>query len=150
MESKLNLLDTYIGLILPYVALNLPFGIFIMRGTFRIIPSELEDAARIDGCNVFQIFHKIMLPLSMQGVATVAVLTFVAVWGEFLFALTIMESSLMKTLPVGIVLLRDEGQSWAYGLLSAAVVVSIIPVILFFIVLQKYFVRGMIEGSLKG
>ncbi len=91
-----------------------------------------------------------MLPLSIQGVVTVAILTFVIVWGEFLFALTIMESSFMKTLPVGIVLLREEGMSWAYGSLSAAVVVSIVPVILFFIVLQKYFVRGMIEGSLKG
>ncbi len=150
MESKLNLLDTHLGLILPYVALNLPFGIFIMRGTFRTIPSELEDSARIDGCSAFQVFLKIMLPLSIQGVVTVAILTFVIVWGEFLFALTIMESSFMKTLPVGIVLLREEGMSWAYGSLSAAVVVSIVPVILFFIVLQKYFVRGMIEGSLKG
>lgn len=150
MESELNILDTHIGLILPYVALNLPFGIFIMRGIFRTIPSELEDVAKIDGCNSFQVFSKVMMPLSMQGVATVGVLTFIAAWGEFMFALTLMESSIMKTLPIGIVLLRDEGQSWAYGLLSAAVVVSIIPVILFFIALQRYFVRGIIEGSLKG
>jgi len=150
MEAELNILDTYIGLILPYVALNLPFGIFLMRGIFRTLPSEMEDAARIDGCKSFQVFYKIMLPLSMQGVATVGVLTFVAAWGEFTLALTLIESSIMKTLPVGIVLLRDEGQSWAYGLLSAAVVVSVIPVILSFIVLQKYFIRGMIEGSLKG
>lgn len=150
MEAKLNILDTYIGLILPYVALNLPFGIFLMRGIFRALPSEMEDAAKIDGCDSFQVFYKIMLPLSMQGVATVGVLTFVIAWGEFMLVLTLTESSIMKTLPVGIVLLRDEGQSWAYGLLSAAVVVSIIPVVLSFIVLQKYFIKGVIEGSLKG
>lgn len=150
MEAELNILDTYIGLILPYVALNLPFGIFLMRGIFRTLPSEMEDAAKIDGCDSFQVFYKIMLPLSMQGVATVGVLTFVIAWGEFMLVLTLTESSIMKTLPVGIVLLRDEGQSWAYGLLSAAVVVSIIPVVLSFIVLQKYFIKGVIEGSLKG
>ncbi|MBA7623520.1 Trehalose transport system permease protein SugB [subsurface metagenome] len=150
MEDTLGLINTTWGLIFPYTALHLSLGIFIMRGNFRIIPSELEDAARIDGCNPFQIWFKIMLPLVVPGLITVAVISFAGVWEEFMFARTLTFSKASQTLPVGIPILKEEAQSWAYGSLSAVLVLSFIPVILVFLITQKYFVRGLLKGSLKG
>lgn len=150
MEANLGILNTYIGLIIPYIASSLPFAIFIMRGTYRGISNSIEEAAIIDGCSSFQLFYKIMVPLGIQGIITVAVLTFLSIWGEFILAFSLVEESRMRTLPVGIVLLKGEGGSWSYGLLSAAVIISIIPSVILFLILQRYFVRGIMQGAIKG
>lgn len=149
-ENALGLLNTNLGLILPNIGLNLPLAIFIMRGTFRVIPSELEEAARIDGCTMLGIWYRVMLPLAGSGLAAVTILTFISVWEEFLFAVTLMPDARFQTLPVGIKFLKDEAQSWAYGVLSTTIVLYIIPVALVFLLLQRYFVKGMMEGALKG
>jgi len=150
MENKVGLINTNLGLILPYVALNLPLAIFIMRGTFHEIPSELEDASIVDGCSPLQTWYKVMLPLSKGGVAAVMVLTYIAIWEEFTFAVTLMPDAAYQTLPVGIKFLKDEAQSWAYGTLSVVIVLYILPVAIIFLLLQKYLIKGMIEGALKG
>lgn len=150
MENRIGLINTNLGLILPYIALNLPLAIFVMRGVFREIPSELEDAAIVDGCSSLQTWYKIMLPLSKGGLVAVTVLTYIAIWEEFIFAVTLMPNAVYQTLPVGIKFLKDEAQSWAYGTLSVVIVLYILPVAIMFFLLQRYLIKGMTEGALKG
>jgi len=150
IEDMFNLLDTNLGLILPYTALNLPLGIMIMENSYREIPSELEDSARIDGANAFQTWFTVMTPLVVTGLAAVTIFTFVAVWEEYMFARTFMLSTSAQTLSVGLPSLRVESKSWAYGTLSAALTLSLLPISVVFIVLRKYFVEGILRGSVKG
>jgi len=149
MEDSMGIINTRLGLILPYIALNLSFAIFIMSAWFREMPRDLEDAAKIDGCNTFQLWIKIMLPLAVPALVSVATITFVMVWEEFMFVRTLSTTVEAQTLPVGIPLLKREAQSWAYGTLSAVLVLSFIPVIAIFLITQKYFVKGFLRGSIK-
>jgi ABC-type glycerol-3-phosphate transport system permease component len=150
MLSQFKLLNNYLGLILPYTALNLPIAILIMRGTFRGIPGEIEDAARIDGAGIWQTLTLVMLPLAQAGLASTIVFTFLAIWEEFLFAVTLMTKPDLVPLSVGINFLKDEAQSWAYGTLSAVIVLSVLPALVLFVLAQRYYVRGFLEGALKG
>jgi len=149
MESRLDLLDTHLGLILPYTALNLPLAIFIMRGTFRNIPLELQEAALVDGANHFQIWSRIMLPIAVPGVASAGIFTFVFLWSEFMFARTLMLSKVSYTLSVGITFLQSEAQSWNFGVLAATIVLTLLPVTLVFLYLQRFLVAGIMEGAIK-
>lgn len=150
IEDILNLLDTNLGLILPYTALNLPLGILIMQSSYREIPSELEDSARIDGANPFQTWFSVMTPLVITGLAAVTIFTFVAVWEEYMIARTFMFSTSAHTLSVGLPSLQVESKSWAYGTLSSALTLSLLPISIVFVVLRKYFVDGILRGSVKG
>ncbi|MDU7337747.1 MAG: carbohydrate ABC transporter permease [Clostridium sp.] len=150
MESKMDLIDTSWGLILPYIATNLPMSVFIMRGQFNNVPNTLGEAATIDGCNNWQVFSKIMLPVVKPGVATVIIFTFINVWGEFTYGRTLTATSKAQTLPVGITFLRDEAASWQYGTLTATIILSLIPLLIIFLSMQKYFISGIMEGALKG
>ena len=149
---KLNLVDSsstlggYIGLILPF-AVN-AFGIFLMRQAFLSIPKELEESALIDGCNVFQIWWRIILPLCTPALATLAVFTFVGSWGEFLWPSIVLTKQTMYTLPVGINNLQSMfSANWRY--IAAGAIISIIPILAFFLSLQKYFIKGQAQGALK-
>ena len=150
MEDKVNLINTHAGLILPYIAINLPMSIFIMRGTFNNIPNGLLEAARIDGCNFFKVWYKIMMPIAKPGLATILIFTFINVWGEFMFARTLSSTPAAQTLAVGITFLRDEAASWQYGTLCATITLSLIPLLAIFLSMQKYFISGIMEGALKG
>jgi len=150
MEGVLGLRNTWLGLILPYVALNLPWGLLIMRGAFSTIPLDIRDAAVIDGCNEFQLWYRVMLPMVRSALAATTIITFVFAWQEFLFASTLMNKNEWQTLPVGIVWLRDELQTLVYGRIGAMVIISILPVIVLFIVFRNFFIKGLSEGMLKG
>lgn len=150
MENWLNLVDTKLGLILPYTALNLPLAIFIIRGTYRNIPKEIEDQAMIDGAGRLQSWFRVMTPIAMPGVATTAIFTFVSVWSEFMFARALMLSKGSYTLPIGITFLQSESQSWNFGVLGAAIVLTLLPILAVFLALQRFLVRGIMEGALKG
>jgi ABC-type glycerol-3-phosphate transport system permease component len=150
MQNKFNLINTHLGLILPYIAINLPMSIFIMRGQFINIPTELMEAATIDGCNFFKVWSKIMMPIAKPGLAIIIIFTFINVWGEFLFARTLSSTPAVQTLAVGITFLRDEAASWQYGTLCATIVLSLIPLMAIFLSMQKYFIKGIMEGALKG
>lgn len=150
IEDTLRLLDTNLGLILPYAALNLPLGIIVMQAAYREIPSELEDSARIDGANSFEMWLQIFTPLVITGLATVTIFTFIAVWEEYMFARTFMIDTSAQTLSVGLPSLKVESKSWAYGTLSAALTLSLLPIGVVFIILRKYFVTGVLSGSVKG
>ena len=150
MQSKMNMIDTNLGLILPYIATNLPMSVFIMRGQFNGVPNEMMEAARIDGANQWQTFSKTVIPVVKSGIATVIIMTFVTVWGEFTYARTLSVTPKSQTLAVGITFLRDEAASWQYGTLTATIILSLIPVMVIFLSMQKYFVKGIMAGAIKG
>jgi ABC-type glycerol-3-phosphate transport system permease component len=150
MEGALGLRNTWLGLILPYVAINIPWGLLIMRGAFSSIPLDIRDAAVIDGCSEFQLWYRVMLPMTRPSLAATTIITFVFAWQEFLFASSLMTKNEWQTLPVGIVWLRDELQTLVYGRIGAMIIVSIVPVILLFIVFRNFFIKGLSEGMLKG
>lgn len=150
MQSRFDLIDTHVGLILPYVATNLPMAVFIMRGQFHGVPESLSEAATIDGCNAWQVFKNVALPVVKPGIATVIIFTFINVWGEFTYARTLTSTINSQTLPVGITFLRDEATSWQYGTLTATITMSLIPLLAIFLSMQKYFIKGIMEGALKG
>jgi len=150
LEDILKLLDTNLGLILPYTALNLPLAIIIMESAYKELPCELEEAAYIDGASSYEIWLKVLTPLVITSLAAVVIFTFIAVWEEYMFARTLMMKTLAQTLSVGIPNLKVEAKSWAYGTLSAALTLSLMPAILIFVLLRKYFVEGLLRGSIKG
>ncbi len=150
---KLHLCDNYsdlmgyLGLIMPF-AVN-AFGIFLLRQAFLTIPKEIEESAVIDGCNSFQIFYKLLLPMVKPSLALLAIFTFIGSWGEFLWPSIILTNENLYTLPVGINNL-SSAFSADYRLVAAGSIVSIIPIIIFFLALQKYFISGTNEGAVKG
>ena len=150
---KLHLCDNYsdlmgyLGLIMPF-AVN-AFGIFLLRQAFLTIPKEIEESAVIDGCNSFQIFYKLLLPMVKPSLALLAIFTFIGSWGEFLWPSIILTNENLYTLPVGINNL-SSAFSADYRLVAAGSIVSIIPIIIFFLALQKYFISGTNEGAIKG
>jgi len=150
MEDKAGLLNTWLGLILPYVAINLPWGLLIMRGAFSTIPMEIRDAATIDGCSELQMWYKVLLPIAKPAIAATTIISFVFIWQEFLFASTLMSKNEWQTLPVGIVWMRDELQTMVYGRIGAMIILSIVPVFVPFVLLRDFFVKGLSEGMLKG
>lgn len=150
MEDRLGLQNNWLGLILPYVALNLPWGLLIMRGAFSTIPLDIRDAAIIDGCNEFQLWFRVMLPITKPALAATTIITFVFAWQEYMFASTLMTKNQWQTLPVGIVWLRDELQTLVYGRIGAMVVLTIVPVFVLFLVFRNFFIKGLSEGMLKG
>jgi ABC-type glycerol-3-phosphate transport system permease component len=150
MEYNLGLTESYIGLILPYVALNLPWGLLIMRGAFSTIPLDIRDAAIVDGCGEFQMVFQILLPIVRPAFVTTTIITFVFAWQEFMFASTINKKNHWQTLSVGIVWIRDELQTMAMGKVGAAIILSILPVLILFFIFRKFFIEGLSEGMLKG
>lgn len=150
---KLHLVDSYgivpgyLGLILPF-AVN-AFGIFLMRQAFLSVPKEMEEAAFIDGCSVFNIWLKILLPMTAPTLAVLAIFTFIGSWGEFLWPSIVLTNKTLYTLPVGVNDLQGMfSANWRY--IAAGSIISIIPIVIFFIVMQKYFVSGQNEGAVKG
>jgi multiple sugar transport system permease protein len=141
--------NTYSGLIIPEIATNLAFGIFLMRQFMPNVPDEIIEAARIDGCNETGIFFKAVLPLLKPVIASLGIICFVHVWNDYLWQLVIASSSKMKTLPIGIAGLNTE-QTVFIGTVLAGIVFSSLPLILIYIFLQKYFSRGLTIGAVKG
>ena len=147
--SSLGLLNTYPGLIIPYITLTLPLGIWIIASFFRKLPSELEDAAMIDGCGHFQALWRIIIPLAAPGIFTAAILTFIYAWNEFFFALLIMTQPKYQTLPVGIALFQGQyTQPW--GEIAAASTVATVPLVLLVFLFQRKIVSGLSAGAVKG
>ena len=149
--SAYRLLNTLTGLTLSYSAFNLALTIFVMHSVFVGVPQELLDAARVDGCSWWESFWQVMIPLGASGLAAAGTLVFLNAWNEFIFALTMNNwSDEARTLPVGIQLLQGQWQHWDYGVLFASVMLSFLPVIVLFLLLQKYFIRGLTAGAVKG
>lgn len=146
---RLSLLDTRFGLALAYTTFLLPFCVWMMKGFFDSIPIDLEDAARIDGCTRLGALARIALPLVRSGLVATAVFIGIASWNEFLFALMLTTSQGSRTWPVGLQLMIGEFQL-PWGTFSAGGIISIIPIIIFFAIVQRSIIRGITAGAMKG
>ena len=146
---SLNLLNTYTALVLPYIVLNLPVCTLVLVSFFQAIPKDLENAAMIDGCTRLGALWKVVVPLSAPGVFTAGILAFVNAWDEFLLALSLNSSASMRTLPVGITLYQGEF-TFPWPIISAALIVAIVPIAVLIAVFQERVVGGLTQGGLKG
>jgi multiple sugar transport system permease protein len=146
--KSLGLADTHIAVIITYVAYGLPFVIWLMLGFFQDLPADIEKAAIVDGCSMWQRFRQVVLPLTLPGLAVTAIFAFIYAWNEFLYA-SILTSFTAKTLPVMIsTFMSDQYLRW--GEMSAMGSLMIIPVMIFSAATQKYLVRGLTFGAVKG
>ena len=146
--NKLGLIDTYIGLFYVYIGFGTGFGILILRGYFKTIPLELDESAIMYGCNRWQLFFKVILPISMPALGTLFIIDFLGTWNEFILASVIIYDTNMKTVSTGLMNFIGE-YSVNQGVLSAGVLISIIPVLIVFVIFQRYIVEGM-SGAVKG
>ena len=147
--KSLGLLNSNLGLILAYSVTVLPLCVWMLKGFFDTIPRELEEAALLDGCNQVQVFTKVVLPLSMPAVAVTALFSFLAAWNEFLLALTFNTSNDMYTLPVGLAsMISSTNQAW--GDFDAASLLVSLPVVILFIIFQRFLIQGLSAGGVKG
>ncbi|NPV53903.1 MAG: carbohydrate ABC transporter permease [Firmicutes bacterium] len=145
--TRFHWLNTYLALIMP--PLSLPIGVFMMKQFISTLPSELEEAARLDGCSDFGIFGRVILPLSKPGLVVLGIYTFMEQWRDFIWPLIVTTVDEMKTLPVGLSTFHTEFQT-DYGVMMAGVMLSILPISVVFLFGQRYFVKGLTLGAVKG
>jgi len=145
--NKLNLINTYFGLFYVYIGFGISFMILIMHGFMKGIPKEIDEAAYIDGASKWQIFIRVILPISKPSIATLFITDFLATWNEYLLASVIINDNAKKTVPVGLLTFVGE-HGTDYGYLCAGVLVTVIPVMIVYLVFQRYFVEGM-TGAIK-
>jgi len=148
--SRLGLINSPLSLIVAYTTFALPFAVWMLKGYFDALPVELEEAAMIDGCTRLQTLWQVILPLSVPGLVAVAAFAFILAWGEYLFAITFINSDAQKTLVAGLSTMIVRYTSPDFGLLAAASMIVIVPPILFFLLLQRYIIAGLTAGAVKG
>ena len=149
--SDIGIYNTWIGLIIPNLTFALPLSIYILVSFFKEIPKDLEEAALVDGATYFQAFRKVVVPLAAPGLATAGILTFIGVWNEFLFAITLTSSSSARPVPAAIAFFTGSTQfELPLGTISAASVVISVPLIFLVLFFQKRIVAGLTAGAVKG
>jgi ABC-type glycerol-3-phosphate transport system permease component len=143
-----QLYNTYLALIVTRVAFYLPFSTLMIKSFFDSIPRDLEEAATVDGCSQFGIFLRIILPLVVTGVATIFIFSFLNSWNEFLFSITVVSKDTLRTITVGLANTRDQyGIDW--GALMSLSIVSLLPPLIIFMMMQQYFIKGLTAGAVK-
>jgi multiple sugar transport system permease protein len=151
IERTLGIFNTWIGLIIPYIAFGLPLGIYTLSAFFREIPWELEKAAKMDGATPFQAFVRVIAPLAAPGMVTTAILVFLFCWNEFLLAVTLTSTIAARTAPAALAFFTGSSQfAVPTGSISAAAVVITIPIIIFVLLFQRRIVAGLTSGAVKG
>lgn len=149
--TQIQLADTLPGLILVYISLSLPFTIFLLTGFFRSLPSELEDAAAIDGANEYQVFYRVMLPLASPGIITAAIFNFIGLWNEYMLALVMINDQEKRTLSLALYGLQGSMQYTADWVgLFAGVVIVMVPTLIMFILMSERVIAGITLGATKG
>lgn len=149
--QALRLGNNYLALIIPYTAINLPLTILVLRSFFEQLPKDLEDSARVDGYNTFQLLWQIVLPMTLPALVTTGILTFIFAWNEFIFALTFMTREELKTIPVAAAQLGGATvYEIPYGPIAAATVIGTIPLVLLVLFFQRRIVQGLTAGAVKG
>ncbi len=147
--NTVNLYNTYVALIIPYLVISLPVTVYFLTSFFRDLPPDLEESARIDGCSRLGTLWRIILPLAAPGVFTTAILSFITVWNDFLFGLTLTTDSNAQTVTVAIPLFNGEHQI-AFGEVSAAAIIVTVPLVIMVLFLQRRIVSGLTAGAVKG
>lgn len=147
----LHLGNNYLALIIPYTAINLPLTILVMKSFFQQLPKDLEDAAKVDGYNTWQMLTQIVLPLTLPALVTTGILTFIFAWNEFIFALSFITEETMKTIPVASAQIGGTSVfEIPYGPIAAATVVGTLPLVILVLLFQKKIVQGLTAGAVKG
>jgi ABC-type glycerol-3-phosphate transport system permease component len=149
LAKSFRLLDSLAGLIVFYVAGSLALNTFLLRGFFAALPSELDQAMQIDGANAWARYWRLAIPLARPALATATIFTFLASWDEFAWALTIINSPGNRTLPIAIQLFQGQNAT-QWGLVFAASVIAVIPVIVVYLIFQRHFIQGLTSGAVKG
>ena len=149
MVINLGLIDTYWSMILTYTAFNLPVSIFILSAGMKAIPKEIEESALMDGCSILRIFFKLIIPLSLPAISTVAILNIINNWNELIFALLFTSDENIRTIPVALTTFTGAYQT-NFVLMFSAIIISIIPVIVAFVILQENVIKGVTSGAVKG
>lgn len=144
----LGLYNTYPGLILTYMVFTLPYAIIMMTGYFNTLPKELDEAVKVDGGRPFTALWRVLVPVSVPGMVSVGVYTFMIAWNEYLFALTLTRTNDMRTVPIGIQLLMGQ-HAYEWNQMMAMSVLGSIPVLILFLFFQRYFIGGMAAGAVK-
>ncbi|MGW9127349.1 carbohydrate ABC transporter permease [Paenibacillus chitinolyticus] len=147
--KNMNILNTHLSLILPYIAFQTPVAVFILSGFMKSVPHEIEESAYMDGASVYRIFRSIILPISVPPVMTVCILTFINIWNEYILAATFISSEKLKTLPFGVYTFVSQ-YSVNYGNIGAFLVMGAVPVILLYFILSEKITKGMVAGAVKG
>jgi len=147
---RLKVLNTYLAVILPYVGFCVPIATLILRSFFEQIPYEIKEAAIIDGARNSQILMRVVLPLSASALATCIILLFLETWNEFIFALVFLHSPKLQTIPVAIAKIAGGKFLLPVGTYSASIMITVIPILVVFVVFQKWFIAGITMGALKG
>jgi multiple sugar transport system permease protein len=151
MFARVGLTNSVLGLAILHTAIQLPFSLYILRNAFSAVPQELAEAAIVDGATSWQVLVRVFIPSAVPAVVTVALFAFITSWNEFLGALVMMSSSSSFTLPVILAAARTEtslgGTDW--GMLQAGVTISVVPCVLVYLLLQRYYVSGLMSGALK-
>jgi len=147
--KNMDILNTHLSLILPYIAFQTPISVFILSGFMKAIPHEIEESAIIDGAGVFRIFRSIILPISVPPIVTVCILTFINIWNEYILAATFISSEKLKTLPFGVNSFVSQ-YSVNYGAIGAFLVLGALPVIVIYFLLSERITKGMVAGAVKG
>lgn len=147
--TKLNLLDSYFALLIPYIAFALPMNILILVSFYKSIPKDLEEAAYIDGCNIYMAFFKVIFPIVKPALATISIFTFLGTWNELMFANTFVNSGKYRTLTVGIMSLAGQ-YATDWGMIGAGMVIATLPTVIIYILLSRQVQESLISGAIKG
>jgi raffinose/stachyose/melibiose transport system permease protein len=147
--KNMQILNTHLSIILPYVAFQTPVAVFILSGFMKSIPNEIEESAIMDGASVVRIFRSVILPISVPPMMTVCILTFINIWNEYILAATFISSERLKTLPFGVNSFVSQ-YSVNYGAIGAFLVLGALPVILIYFLLADKITKGMVAGAVKG
>mgnify|MGYP002511174568 FL=1 len=147
--SKIKLLNTYWALIIPYVAFGLPLAVYLFSSFMVSIPKEMEEAAAIDGCNIYKLFFRVMLPLIRPAIATVSIFTFISSWNELMFAVTFINKQEYKTLTVGIMSMVGA-YTTKWGEIGAGLMIATVPTVLIYLLLSDQVQNSLVAGAVKG
>lgn len=148
MMLKLGLLDTLASLVIVYVAGHIPFAVFVFYGFFRTLPKDLDQSARIDGCNDLQVYYRIVLPLMRPALATVSIVDLIGIWNDFFYPLIFIKSTKLSTIPLGMLTLFGEHDT-EWNLLFCGLTLSSLPMIIAFLFASRQFIEGMTQGAVK-
>ncbi len=148
MFQKFNLIDSYVGIFITYIATSVPFSVWVLKGYFDTISASMEESAIIDGANTFQIITKIVIPLTLPAIGVTFLNAFMAAWNEYVIARIVLTDDLMKTLPVGLVGLTGSFRT-DWGIYSAGAIMTAIPVMIVFMSLSKFLINGLTLGGVK-
>ncbi|MDO5425713.1 MAG: carbohydrate ABC transporter permease [Eubacteriales bacterium] len=148
--NGIGIINTRLCLIVTYTGFSMSMAIYLLTGYMRAIPNDIMEAAIIDGCSIYKVFSRIVLPMSKNAVATVLVVSFFTKWNDLIFSMTFISSSKLKTIQTGLLYFQDEFGNKDWGPIFAAITIAILPTILVYVVLNKKVIQGMTEGAVKG